>query len=171
MKNKTFACLAVLIFILPSCGHKKDGKEAETELKNTANNTPVISLAELRMNPQDYLDREVSVATYLFTHEEGPWIGDYTDKPLLDTLSLKTSESSELVAANSSQFRWWFVYQKGYPIIISGVFRVGDWMKHGQVFKEFPYLEVAKAREVGSDDEIWSSKKTNGLQSEQEEDE
>lgn len=168
MKNKTFACLAVLIFVLPSCGHKKNGKEAETGVKTTANNTPVISLAELRMNPQDYLDREVSVATYLFTHEEGPWIGDHLDKPLLNTLSLKSSESSELVAANSSKFRWWFEYQDGFPIIITGIFRVGDWMAHGQAIKDHPYLEVAKAREVGSDDEIWSSKKTNGLQSEQE---
>lgn len=104
----------------------------------------------------------MTIATYLFTHGEGPWVGDNPKEPILNGLSLKVNEASELVAADSSEFRWWFEYQEGLPVILSGVFRVGDWSKHGRLVENHPYIEVASAKEVGTNDAIWRSNKTGG---------
>jgi hypothetical protein len=120
----------------------------------------------LRANQKVYVDQEVSVATYLFTHEEGPWIAESLEKPLWDGMSLKIADSSQIIAKNSSQFRWWFEYQEGYPVVLTGVFRVGRWETaiRDHYKENHPYIEVAKAREVGNEDPAWKTRRTGGEQ-------
>jgi hypothetical protein len=105
----------------------------------------------------------VAVATYLFTHEDGPWIGDDLKKPVVDTMSLKTTEQSKIVAGNSSKFRWWYESQEGYPVVLSGTFRVGRWKVGHERYKEnHPYIEVSQALEVAIGDPSWNSHVTKG---------
>jgi hypothetical protein len=117
----------------------------------------------LQGNQEDYVDQEVAVATYLFTHEEGPWIQDI---PIVKAMSLVVTEQSKLVPKDPAKFRWWFAYQIGYPVVISGVFRVGRWERvhSGEIVENYPYIEVSEAKEVGPDDPVWKAHATKAEQ-------
>jgi hypothetical protein len=132
-------------------------------LRDTFTERNIISLSLLQVNQADYVDQEVAVATFLFTHEEGPWIQDI---PIVKAMSLVVTEKSKLVPKNPAKFRWWFEYQEGYPVVISGVFRVGRWKRGhtGEIVENYPYIEVSEAREVGDDDPVWKAHATNGEQ-------
>jgi hypothetical protein len=122
----------------------------------------VLSLDCLRANQEDYVDQEVTVATHLFTHEEGPWIADNPEKPLWDGMSLKIADTSRIIAKDSSQFRWWFEYQEGYPVMLRGVFRLTDKiLPFGEVKKNHPCIEVSQAWEVSIDDPQWKASRSN----------
>lgn len=149
--------LSVLLSAFSSCEQKEVKTGNTAACIDAEEDSKVISIPELIANKDSYLNREISIATYLFTHEEGAWIADDPNKPLWDSVGLKITEESELIGADPSQFRWWFQYQPGYPIIISGIFRVGDWTAHGQVIRNHEYFEVASAREVSAENKTWKN--------------
>jgi len=155
----TFTALPVVVFIFTSCGQENIEPTAEDIIEVAGSDTKILSLEELRGGQRDYLDREITLAAYLFTHEEGAWVGDYPDRPLVNYMSLRIGEDSELVSASLSRFRWWFEYQEGYPIILTGIYRIGDWKKHGHTIKNYPFIEVTRAVEVGIDEPDWKQAK------------
>jgi len=163
--KRPLTLLACLYIPIASCG-RNEGESATRPLGAEAYlDRKVISLSFLQGNQADHVDQEVVVATYLFTHEEGPWIGDNLKNPLADTMSLKINEQSRLVAKDSAKFRWWYEYQEGYPVVLSGVFRVGRWkIGHERFIENHPYIEVSQATEVGADDPFWKSHTTRGEQ-------
>ena len=163
--KRPFTLLTCLCLPIASCGRNEE-KSATKPLGDGASlNREVISLSFLQGNQAAYVDHEVAVATYLFTHEEGPWIGDNLKKPLGDTMSLKITEQSRLIAKDSAKFRWWYEYQEGYPVVLSGVFRVGQWkIGHERFIENHPYIEVSQAIEFGADDPAWKTHITKGEQ-------
>lgn len=76
-------------------------------------------------------------------------------------MSLEITESSEIIAKNLAQRRWWFEAQDGYPVILTGVLRRQDRKgPFGKVYSH-TFIEVSQAREVGVDDPVWSRFKIN----------
>jgi hypothetical protein len=77
-------------------------------------------------------------------------------------MSLEIKESSEIIAKDPTQFRWWFQDQgDGYPAIVSGVLRRQDRkLFTGETYSK-TFIEVSKAREVAVDDPVWAGFKIN----------
>ena len=161
--KRPLTLLTCLYLPIASCGRNEGESEIKPLGDEASLDRKVISLSFLQGNQAAYVDHEVAVATYLFTHEEGPWIGDNLKKPLVDTMSLKVTEQSRLVAKDSAKFRWWYEYQEGCPVVLSGIFRVGRWkIGHERFIENHPYIEVSQATEVGADDPSWKSHATKG---------
>lgn len=115
-----------------------------------------IPLTELRKKTADYRDREVTVAAYLFTHEEGPWIGTELKSPLENTMNLVISESSRISSKDLTHFRTWYHWEEGFPALITGTLRIGDLkIAHGTTLKNEPWIEVSHAVEVKITDQRW----------------
>jgi hypothetical protein len=158
--NRIRHLLAIFCLLFASCGRKE--AESVTETEEKLSHVAVLSLDFLRANQEDYLDQEVTVATFLFTHEEGPWIADNPEKPLWDGMSLKIGDRSRIIAKDSSQFRWWFAYQEGYPVMLTGVFRLTNKiLPLGEVKKNHPCIEVSQALEVAIEDPEWKASRSN----------
>lgn len=164
--NGTLNLLATFCLLLASCSRKEAESATKPLSEETPNQREVLSLDFLRANQKDYVDQEVTVATYLFTHEEGPWIAESLEKPLWDGMSLKIADTSQIIAKDSYRFRWWFAYQEGYPVILTGVFRVGRWETaiRGHYKENHQFIEVSQAREVSNEDPAWKTRKTEGEQ-------
>ena len=151
-----------LSFLLPLCAC--DSKNNQTphaavsrEMENTSN---ILPLAELQKHSADYKDQKVTVAAYLFTHEEGPWIGSELKSPLKNAMSLVISESSQLSSGDPDHFRAWYHWEDGFPALITGTLRIGGLkIAHGPTLKNEPWIEVSHAVEVEITDQRW-----NGIQ-------
>ena len=159
MKSKYIArcCFVTLVnvFCFSGChreGHNDKGKKISvTEGK-------VVSRDDLIGKELFYADKKITVSGYLFTHEEGPWLASDPSRPLVNVLTLKISDESKIVPKDKSQYRWWYEYQDGYPVLVSGHFRVGDYTTSAGKSKiNHPYLEVAIAQEVDSSNPEWRS--------------
>jgi hypothetical protein len=156
---KLFTCICLLI---ASCSRKEAESATKPLGKETPSHRDVLSLNFLRANQGDYVDQEVTVAAYLFTHEEGPWLADNLERPLADGMSLKITEASKLITKESSLFRW-FEYHEGCPAILSGVFRIGRYETMINHYKEnHPFIEVSQAMEVSTEDPAWKNRVSKG---------
>jgi hypothetical protein len=164
--KETLSLLATLSLLLASCSRKEAESASQPSSEEMASQREVVSLDFLRANQKDYVDQEVTVATYLFTHEEGPWVAESLEKPLWNGMALKIGDTSRIIAKDSSRFRWWFEYQEGYPVILTGVFRVGRWKTtiRDHYKENHPFIEVSQAREVSYEDAAWKTRKAEGEQ-------
>jgi hypothetical protein len=160
--NRTIKLLAILSLLTASCSRK----EAESADKPLAEEMPrqkdVLSLNFLRANKENYVDREVTVATFLFTHEEGPWLADNLERPLVKPMSLKITEASKIIAKDSLRFRWWFGNEENFPVLLTGVFRVGRWetIIRDHYKEHHPFIEVSQAVEISTEDPVWKTRVT-----------
>jgi hypothetical protein len=126
----------ITVLSLSACDSKNDPTPATHAIDATKK---AISLAELQNKAADYRDREVTVAAYLFTHEEGPWIGAELKSPLKNTMHLVVSESSRIIPEDQTHFRIWYEWKEGFPALITGTLRIGDLkIAHGTTLKNQP---------------------------------
>lgn len=159
MKSKYIArcCLFTLVnsFCFSAChreGLNDKGKNVFIAAKE------VVSREDLNGKELLYVNKQITISGYLFTHEEGPWLATDPSRPLVNSLTLKILDDSKIIPKNESQHRWWYEYQDGYPVLVSGVFRVGDYTTSaGKVTINHPYLEVAIAQEVDASNPEWRS--------------
>lgn len=156
--------LSILCCLSSSCRREKAASVSDTTDKEPSSAPQAISLEYLDSHQEEYLDRDVVVAAFLCTHEEGPWIASNPRIPFAYSMSLEITKSSEILAKNPTRFRWWFEAQDGYPVILSGVFRRRDKKTSFGVSHNHPFIEVSQAREVGADDPVWASFKINSEQ-------
>lgn len=114
-----------------------------------------VSFNVLTANGESYLNKDVVVVGYLFTHEEGPWIGNDPKEPLFRLLGLEIKEGAKITSRDPAHFRNWYHYEKGFPALTTGILR-----RHPDADSANPnakkfYLEVSSCREVDLSDPGW----------------
>lgn len=140
MKCYLFFVICVCISTLfASCGSKKSSnQEVET-----------VPLSTLINRKKYYEGKKVIVSSYLFPHEEGPWLAPDLSKPLENTLALQITNESVLVPLNKTSSLWWFESHVGVQAVVTGVLRMRNIEKvKDHMIYDQPYLEVIAAKEI-----------------------
>jgi hypothetical protein len=114
------APLVFFIFIL-SCDKNKNPESTHGVLSATSD---VLSIDELFVDKEKYLNKEISVSGYLFTHEEGPWLASKPGSPIKNILRLIVSEDFQINNPEGRQIRWFQYDSKGKAVKISGFFSI-----------------------------------------------
>lgn len=164
MKSKHIAEWLILplvygLFItVSSCSPKGRANSSTRQSNISVGGQRIISCEDLKGKELVLANQEVTISGYLVTHEEGPWLVSDPNRPLFNALTLKISDVSKIIAKDESRPRWWYESQDGYPVLISGVFRVGDYDESKMKPKmNHPYLEVSVAREVDTNNLEWAA--------------
>ncbi len=153
--------LLALSLVIVSCKPNQNldaSHEADGNINHPAEAGRIISRENLKEIESLAIDQEVTVSGYLFTHEDGPWLASDLDRPLRDVLSLKISEESKIASKDESQPRWWYKYDEGFPVLITGTLRIENYKEGGRGIRiNHPYMEVSIAQEVDVSNHDWKS--------------
>lgn len=155
MNTRKSAILLLALVLLGVCCTVTCKREQTGSISNSDNSheTP-IELSILIRNEALYIGKKVTVSGILFTHEEGPWLATDWRNPLVNTLKLKISKDSRLIAPPGLNDVWWFNSPsgdaaRGYLATVEGILTTES-QEHssGNVIKK-SVLEVLSASVSG----------------------
>ncbi len=157
MKRKLQWISIGVVLALSACDSKNETITQPAVLQENTVTSKVVPLWDILNSLPAHKDQEITVAGYLFTHEEGAWIGSDIKSPLENTLALSVPSLSKISSKDPKRFRWWFSREEGFPALIKGTLRIGEFKNAlGIISKNHPWIEVSHATEVDVYDPRWT---------------